>query len=56
MPLTHVINKSLKEGVFPSELKLGKGSNQFLKLVLQIKLLTIGQFLYYHFSPKCLRK
>ena len=24
MPLTHVINKSLKEGVFPSELKLAK--------------------------------
>ena len=24
MPLTHIINKSLKEGVFPSELKLAK--------------------------------
>ena len=24
MPLTHIINKSLREGVFPSELKLAK--------------------------------
>ena len=29
MPLIHIINKSLKEGVFPSELKLAKVGTNF---------------------------
>ena len=55
IPLTYLVNKCFSDGVFPSELKLAKVV-PILKLVLQIKLLTIDQFQYYHFSPRFSRK
>ena len=44
MPLTHIINKSLKEGVFPSELKLAKVVPIF-KAAATNKI-TIGYYIY----------
>ena len=49
-PLIHLINKSISDGVFPNSLKLAKviPTNPLFPI--------IGQFLFYHFFQKCLKK
>ena len=51
-PLTHIITNSIKEGVFPSELKLARVV-QLLKLV---KSQIIDIYLFCHSSKKSLRE
>ena len=46
--LTHIIDRSMKEGVFPSELKLAK--------VIPIKLSTTDLFLFFLSSQRYLNK
>ena len=54
-PLTHIINNSIKEGVFPSELKLARFllfSNQ----VILVKSQIIDLYLFCHSSQKSLKE
>ena len=44
-PLTHIIDKSIKEGVFPSELKLAKVV-PIANLVVRVKLQTTDLFCF----------
>ena len=50
-PITHMINESLKSGVFPSELKLARVV-PFLSLVIPAYSLTIGPYLRCPFFSK----
>ena len=54
-PLTHIIDKSMKEGVFPSELKLAKWF-QYSNLVIRVKLPTTDLFLLYLSSQSYLNE
>ena len=54
-PITHMINESLKSGVFPSELKLTRVVPIF-SLVIPAFSLTIGPYLCCPFFQKFLKK
>ena len=55
VPLTYVINMSLLEGIFPSELKLAKVFPIFKSGNL-IKFLIIDQYQFYHSFTFLLKK
>ena len=52
-PLVIIINKSLKEGIFPDILKLASVSP---KKMIARTVQTIGQFHFFRTSVKCLKK
>ena len=54
-PLTHLINYSIKEGIFPDKLKIAKVVPIF-KAADNIALKTIGRFQYYQYFQKIWKK
>ena len=54
-PLLHIFRISLEEGIFPDDLKQPK-LLLFLRLVMKMILVIIGQSLFYLVFPKYLRK
>ena len=54
-PLTHIIDKSIKEGVFPSELNWLQWF-QYSNMVILVKLQTTDLFLFYRSSQRYLRE
>ena len=55
-PLLHIFRLSLEERIFPDDLKTALKLPLFLKLVIQMILVTIRQSLFYLVFPKYLRK